>query len=107
MVIAGVPVVIHLALLAVVVLLVFLKRGAMRGVSRRVARSVWCPVRDQQLAAELEEAEWDGKRLDVAQCAAFSPPTAVSCEKACLKITGRPGGPRASGLPIDLIGLVG
>jgi hypothetical protein len=64
-------------------------------------------VRDRQFAAELEEAEWDGKRLDVAQCAAFSPPTAVSCGKACLRITKRPGPPPTAGVPIDLIGLVG
>ena len=90
MVIAGVPVVIYLALFGVIVLLVVLKRGVMRGVTRRVMCSVWCPLSDRRLTAKLEEEVWDGKRVDVIQCSAFSPPTAITCEKSCLRLTKRP-----------------
>ena len=101
MVIASVPVVIYLALLAVIVLLVLLKRGVLRGVTRRVMCSVWCPLRDRRLTAELEEEVWDGKRVDVLQCSAFSPPTAVACEKSCLRLTKRPRtGAVSSNLPV-------
>jgi len=74
--------------LLIAVLLLMWYRGAMRGV-RRVTRMVWCPLRDRALSVTLEERR-DGRRIDVEQCSAFLPPTAVSCGKACLRLTRRP-----------------
>jgi hypothetical protein len=99
--ILSLPVVVYVALLVAIVLLFVRRRGLMRGERRRVARTVWCPVKDRTLSAELVETVWEGRRLDVAECAAFSPPTAVTCEKACLRLTERPRpAPRGSILPI-------
>ena len=75
--------------LLIAVLLLMWYRDAMRSVRRRVTRMVWCPLRDRALSVTLEE-RWDGRRIDVEQCSAFSPPTDVSCGKSCLRITRRP-----------------
>jgi hypothetical protein len=100
MLIGNLPVVVYLALLAAVVLLVVRARGLMRGLSRRGTRTVWCPVHDRALTATLEEEVWDGRRVDVDECSAFSPPTAVTCGKACLRLTERPRPATASTLPL-------
>jgi hypothetical protein len=100
MLILGLPIVVHAALLVVIALLIVRHRGLMRGYRRRVARTIWCPVNDRKLSAELVEAVWDGQRLDVAQCSAFSPATAVTCEKVCLRLTDRPRPAPASGIPL-------
>jgi hypothetical protein len=100
MLIAHLPVVLYLALLAAVVLLVVRSRGLMRGARRRVTRDVWCPVRDRQLIATLQEEFWDGRRVDVEECSAFSPATAVTCEKTCLRVTERPRPAPVSSIPL-------
>jgi hypothetical protein len=100
MLIGQIPVIVYLALLALVVLLIVRHRGLMRGRTRLVAGPVWCPVKDRVLSAELEEEVWDGRRVDVARCAAFSPETAVTCGKACLRITERPRPATASRVPM-------
>jgi hypothetical protein len=100
MLIGHLPVVLYLALLAAVVLLVLRYRGLMAGASRRVTRAVWCPVRDRQFTATLQEELWDGRRVDVEECSALSPPTAVTCGKACLRITTRPRRASAPGAPL-------
>jgi|SRR6185295_5510869 hypothetical protein len=100
MLIGNVPIVVYLALLAVIVLFFVRRRGLMRGRTRPEARTVWCPVHDRQMTAELEEEFWDGRRVDVNQCSAFSPPTAVSCGKACLRLTERPRPAAVSGVPL-------
>jgi hypothetical protein len=46
-------------------------------VSRRVAQSFWCPFRDCNVTAEFREEPWDGARVDVARCTAFTPPDLV------------------------------
>jgi hypothetical protein len=94
------PVIVYLALLCAFVLLAVRCRGVMRGLRRPVTQSVWCPVQDRHLTATLEEEVWDGARVDVRECSAFLPPTAVTCEKACLRLTRRPRAARASGLPV-------
>ena len=98
--IGQVPVVVYLALLAVIVLFVVRHRGLMRGRTRPVAGPVWCPVQDRVLTAELEEEVWDGRRVDVVRCGAFSPETAVTCGKACLRLTERPRPATASSVPM-------
>jgi hypothetical protein len=100
MLIGNVPIVVYLALLAVIALFFVLRRGLMRGRTRPEARTVWCPVHDRQMTAELEEEFWDGRRVDVNQCSAFSPSTAVSCGKACLRLTERPRPAAVSGVPL-------
>jgi hypothetical protein len=100
MLIGNLPIVVYLALLTAVVLLLVRARGLMRGVSRGVTQAVWCPVQDRKLTATLEEEVWDGRRLDVKECSAFSPPTAVICGKACLRLTERPRPATASSIPL-------
>jgi hypothetical protein len=100
MLIEGLPIVVYLAPLTVLVLLVVRHRGLMRGASRPVTRTVWCPVNDRPLTAELAEEFWDGRRVDVNQCSAFSPPTAVTCAKACLRLTERPRPAPVSSIPL-------
>ncbi len=100
MLIGNLPIVVYLALLAAVVLLLVRSRGLMRGVRRPVTRTVWCPVHDRKLTATLEEEVWDGRRVDVNECSAFSPPTAVTCGKACLRLTERPRSATVSSLPL-------
>jgi|SRR5689334_20553964 hypothetical protein len=100
MLIFGLPVIVYGALLAVIALLVVRRRGLMRGETRHVTRAVWCPIKDRTLSAQLEEEIWDGRRVDIDACSAFSPTTAVTCEKACLRLTERPRRARASGFPL-------
>jgi hypothetical protein len=100
MLIGNLPVVVYLALLAVVVLLLVRARGLMRGARRWTTRRVWCPVHDRTLTATLEEEVWDGQRIDVSECSAFSPATAVTCGKACLRLTRRPQPATVSSLPL-------
>jgi hypothetical protein len=100
MLIQGLPIVVYLALLTLLVLLVVRYRGLMRGASRPVTRTVWCPMHDRKLTASLEEEVWDGRRVDVDQCSAFSPPTAVTCGKACLRLTERPRPATVSRIPL-------
>jgi hypothetical protein len=42
-----------------------------------------CPGKGQDVAADFRESVWDGRRLDVERCTAFSPPEDVRCNKAC------------------------
>ncbi len=58
--------------------------GPLRKKPRTVTRAFWCPFRDRAVTAEFREDAWDGTRLAVKQCSAFSPPTAITCEKRCL-----------------------
>ncbi|HEX7788833.1 MAG TPA: hypothetical protein VF653_21635 [Methylomirabilota bacterium] len=100
MLILGLPIIVHGSLLAAIVLLAMRHRGLMRGETRRIARTVWCPVKDRQLSAQLEEEVWDGRRVDVHACSAFSPTTAVTCGKACVRLAQRPRPAPASGIPL-------
>ena len=42
-----------------------------------------CPGKLQDVAADFRESTWDGRRLDVERCSAFTPPEDVRCNKAC------------------------
>jgi len=88
------------SLLALAVLLVLRYRDPLRGVSRRVTRKVWCPMEDRTFFARLEEDVWDGRRRDIVCCSAFSPPTAITCGKGCLRVTERPRPVTISRLPV-------
>ena len=45
-----------------------------------------CPFKDRDVTAEFREDAWDGTLLDVRSCDAFAPPTAVACDKGCLRL---------------------
>jgi hypothetical protein len=47
-----------------------------------------CPIKEQDVATEFRESAWDGRRLDVERCSAFTPPDDVRCDKAC-QLLGR------------------
>jgi hypothetical protein len=55
--------------------------------TRRVRERLWCPVRARRMRVDLEVAAWDGRTIDVAACAAFTPPDAVTCERRCLAVS--------------------
>jgi hypothetical protein len=69
---------------ASIILLVWAVFRALPSGSRRVARWFWCPFRDCNVTAEFREKPWDGTRIDVSRCTAFTPPEAVNCAKLCL-----------------------
>src|SRR5574338_152401 len=68
----GLPIIVYGALLAVIVLLVVRCRGLMHGETRHVTRAIWCPVKDRTVLAGLEDEVWDGRRVDIDACSAFS-----------------------------------
>jgi hypothetical protein len=47
-----------------------------------------CPFKEQDVATEFRESAWDGRRLDVERCSAFTPSDDVRCDKAC-QLLGR------------------
>ncbi len=99
-----IPLIIPLALATGAIFLLVLALGVSTGVSELAAHSFWCPFRECSVTAEFKEAVWDGKRVDVSSCSVFSPPTAVVCDKACLrlaKLTAKPKPKGAEGGPTD------
>ena len=55
-----------------------------------VKRSFWCPFRKQNVTAEFRQEAWDRTLLAVNRCTAFTPETAVTCEKSCLRLPSLP-----------------
>jgi hypothetical protein len=49
-----------------------------------IARAFWCPFRHVNVDVEFDRSAWDGRPVDVRRCSAFTPPTDVGCDKACL-----------------------
>jgi hypothetical protein len=86
-----------LALLVIVVTLLLWR--SFQGPRRRVTRSVWCPLSDRRRIVTLDESTWDGRRLEVVACAAFTPPNPVACGKACLRLLKRPPSVRVPTIP--------
>jgi hypothetical protein len=54
--------------------------------TRLVRNRLWCPVRAKRMRVDVAVTAWDGRAVDVAACAAFSPPDAVTCERRCLEL---------------------
>ena len=52
-----------------------------------VRQSFWCVFQRRRVDVDFQEAVWDGCPIDVTRCSAFDPPTAVTCDKACLKLS--------------------
>ena len=77
------PLLVVLATGAVLVFVLVRGRRWFTG-TRDVSDAFWCPVRAQDVRVEFQVDVWDGTLTDVKRCSAFSPPTAVACEKRCL-----------------------
>jgi hypothetical protein len=58
--------------------------------TRQTDRAFWCPFRERDVAVEFEEGVWEGDLCDVKRCTAFSPSTAVACDKQCLRVQNLP-----------------
>lgn len=93
---ASVPLIIILALATAVVLSLVVAFWSMPGVTRAVTRSFWCPWRSQGVTAEFQEEVWDGKRVEVTRCSAFSPSTDLGCDKPCLEMKKLPSSGKQS-----------
>ncbi len=53
--------------------------------TRAVPHEFYCALRRQPVRVEYRVAAWDGKLVDVDRCSAFTPPTAIGCDKLCLR----------------------
>ncbi len=58
--------------------------------SRHAGRAFWCPFRERDVAVQFQETVWDAALRDVERCSAFSPPTAIGCDKKCLHLARLP-----------------
>lgn len=56
-------------------------------------QAFFCPFKQQDVSVDFRQAAWDGRRMDVQACTAFTPATNVGCEKACLALDRLPAGP--------------
>jgi hypothetical protein len=84
------PLLIALALAVALALALLALFGGMAGVTRLATRRFWCPFRARNVSVEFREAAWDGQRVDVSRCSAFSPPTAITCGKRCVLLDRLP-----------------
>lgn len=82
---SSVPLIIVLALATAAVLSMVVAFGGMPGVTRAATRSFWCPGQARDVTADFDEEVWDGKLVAVKACSAFSPATAIGCDRACLR----------------------
>ncbi len=73
--------IVWIVLLAVILL--FLARSV-----RKVYRPVRCPFLGTDVQARFLEAAPEGRRIDVTACSAFTPPTAIACDRRCLGLPG-------------------
>lgn len=78
--------IIVLALATAVGLFFMAAVGPFSKMARIVTRSFWCPIQQQAVTVEFQQDAWNGWPLGVVQCDAFSPPTAITCEKRCLSL---------------------
>jgi hypothetical protein len=89
-----IPWIIPAALAVALVLLLIRIRGPRLFHGTRTWRYAFqCPLKKQAVAAEFRESVWDGRRLDVERCTAFTPPEDVRCDKACQRLDRLPQEP--------------
>ncbi len=81
------------------ILLVWSVHRSFPSVARMSTLSFWCPVRARRVTAAFQEDAWNGQLLDVQSCDAFSPPTAVECDKLCLHLRAFPTRPMRTRAP--------
>jgi hypothetical protein len=58
--------------------------------TRHSQRAFWCPYRGRDVEVEFEETVWQGELCDVDRCTAFDPPSAVDCDKKCVRLRSLP-----------------
>jgi hypothetical protein len=58
--------------------------------SQHVTRAFWCPFRRQNVHVGFAASAWDGRLADVEHCSAFTPPSAPTCDKACVALPALP-----------------
>ena len=51
--------------------------------TRNLSDSFWCPFRGRFVDVEFKIDAWEGQRVDVVTCSAFTPSSAVTCDKRC------------------------
>jgi hypothetical protein len=57
---------------------------------RQASYAFWCPFRRTNVRVGFTEVTWSGSLVEVDRCTAFTPPTAVTCDKACLALPTLP-----------------
>ena len=77
---------------AVMLLLLFLARSV-----RTVHRTLRCPMRGRDVEVRFLQAEPEGRPIDVTACSEFRPTSAITCDRRCLSLLGRPAGRPAAG----------
>jgi len=55
-------------------------------INRVVTRWFWCRFRRQNVNAEFQEDPWSGRPVSISRCTAFAPPSAITCDKDCLRL---------------------
>jgi hypothetical protein len=68
------------------VLFVWAVFAAFPVVTRVVTRSFWCRFRKQNVSAGFQEDPWSGRPVEITGCTAFKPSSAITCDKACLRL---------------------
>ena len=83
-------IIVVLALATAFGLLLLAVFGSLPGVTRTARRSFWCPFLNREVTAEFQEEAWDGRRVEVNRCSAFTPSTSIACKKVCLTLKKLP-----------------
>jgi len=87
-----VPWIVPVALAAAIVLFVIRVLGPQLFRGTMTWRySFRCPGKRLDVDADFRESVWDGQRLDVERCSAFTPAEDVRCNKACAFLARLPG----------------
>jgi hypothetical protein len=55
---------------------------------RTVHRAFYCSFLGTDVQARFLEALPEGRPIDVTACSAFTPPTAIACDRRCLGLPG-------------------
>ncbi|MBI2219558.1 MAG: hypothetical protein HYU51_19980 [Candidatus Rokubacteria bacterium] len=53
-------------------------------------RSFWCPSVRKAVTVEFVSHAWEGARVAVNRCTAFSPTTVTRCDRLCLQLEASP-----------------
>lgn len=75
-----------LGLVLAAAMLLWATGSSLPNVTRNVRRSFWCPFVGRNVTTEFEEERWDGAPFEVTRCSIFDPPTAIECDRLCLRL---------------------
>ena len=70
---------------AMALLVFFLARSV-----RTMRTTLRCPIRGSDVRVSYLEAEPEGRPIEVTACSEFRPDTAITCDRRCLALLGRP-----------------